>query len=275
LLSAPDLITESSYPAIIHSEYIVTFAKANDFEFEYVKLFPKTKTLSYKTINFLKGSIGPGKIKRDDARRIVSRLLKIGWDSMIVKRNLPSYELAGAVNCAYFKDGFAENNKAYFVDIKDKRRYRKLVGIKSKSDKNGEKVLVRNWHFGIQAKPLLYPFHVFIIKPHVLFSDEDKVIWESKQRLHRARRSQCRNWWNPEWRDRTLAAMGWLGDKKGKIYIRLADDTSIAVSTQPLFFTSPVSFNDPDSEQPILDVYEDEEDEFFDEDSIEEFSDDE
>jgi len=46
----------------------------------------------------------------------------------------------------------------------------------------------RYWHFGIQGKALLYPQLLFIIKAHVVFSDDGYKIWKSKARLHKALR---------------------------------------------------------------------------------------
>ena len=44
-----------------------------------------------------------------------------------------------------------------------------------------------------------------MLKPHVVFSDDGINLWDDKMRTAKARRSQCAQWWNDEWRDRTLA----------------------------------------------------------------------
>ncbi|HEX9274524.1 MAG TPA: hypothetical protein VGA01_20185, partial [Candidatus Binatia bacterium] len=110
------------------------------------------------------------------------------------------------------------------------------------------------WHFGIQAKPMLYPYAAFIIKPHVVFSDDGKTIWDSPERMHTARRSQCKDWYNPEWRDRMLASMSWLAEEKETIKLRLALQSTIEVSNYPLMFTSPVSYVEPQKDAPRTDV---------------------
>jgi hypothetical protein len=72
------------------------------------------------------------------------------------------------------------------------------------------------WHFGVSADVQLFPVLTYIVRPHVLFSNDGKAIWKSTRQLHRARRSACRDWWNPHWRDRILAAMHWLAQKQGE-----------------------------------------------------------
>lgn len=265
LKASQELIREFSYPAFIHSEYIITFAPSEDFLTQYGATFSLKDSIAIGTKNFLHGSDGPCQIKRPDARNIVSRLLHTGWDNMVQYRGISTYQLAGGINCLYFVDGFESNNKANFVGLKNKKTYRKLVGIKFKTGEDGAKSVLRFWHFGIQSKPLLYPINAFIIKPHVLFSDDGKNIWESKSRLHAARRSQCKNWWNPEWRDRILAAMSWLADDTGNINIKLGENVIINVANWPLKFVSPVAFNDPDKEQPILETYDDDDNELLEE----------
>ena len=92
----------------------------------------------------------------------------------------------------------------------------------------------------------------YIIKPHVLFSDDGRIIWGNKDRLHKARRSQCRNWWNPDWRDRILAVMTWLADEEGQITIKLGNNVDNQVSSCPLTFNSPVFYADPEKGLPSI-----------------------
>ena len=262
-MSSQEFINEFKYPAINYSDYCVSFAEKNDFNFEYSSLFPSNESISYETNSFLDGITDHFTIKRNDARNMVARLLRMGWDNMVIRRNIPTYELSGGIQCLYFKDGFSEGNKAYFVGAKNKETYRQLVGVKTRSIDDG-KVIIRYWHYGIQTKPILYPFYGYIVKPHVLFSNDGSNIWESKERLHSARRSQCKNWWNPLWRDRTLASMSWLSDESGFINIEFGSNVILQVSNQPLFFVSPVSFHEPGTEQPSFDTYEDDIDLFSD-----------
>jgi hypothetical protein len=186
---------------------------------------------------------------------------------MIEEHKLPTYELANGAICFYFTKGLAENDKVFFKGVDGETTFRQLVGYKSMRASDGLVGSKRFWHFGIQAKPLIYPIFAYIIKPHVLFSDDGSKIWDSKARLHKARRSQCKNWWNPDWRDRILAVMNWLANGENRIDIQLGSDVAIQVSNYPITFTSPISYIDP--EISISSVGEDEEEEEYDDELYE------
>jgi hypothetical protein len=106
----------------------------------------------------------------------------------------------------------------------------------------------RYWHFGFSCRAICRPMLAYVVKSHVLFSDDAKNIWNSSNRLHRARRSQCKNWWNPVWRDRVLAVVNWLSDQNGLIRIPVANGLSLEVCRDPVRFESPVSYRDPQKE---------------------------
>src|SRR5207244_6075595 len=104
----------------------------------------------------------------------------------------------------------------------------------------------------------------YMLVPHVLFSHDGVKIWSSKQALQRARRSICAEWWNDHWRDRLLAAMSWLACGASSIDLPLGTDVSLIVECDPIPFSSPVSYNEPDESDAIEDP-EDDDDEVNDE----------
>jgi len=243
---------ELPYPAFQHNQYLVSFAQADDFDGKLGGLISISNSHSFYTRDFLDGKVRKNFVYRKQARDFVSHLLRIGWEGMLKERGLPTYELANDVCCFYFTNGLVENNKIPFIGIGGKTTFRHVVGYKSVNTSGSQAESQRFWHFGIQAKPLIYPTLAYIIKPHVVFSDDGSQIWDSKERLHKARRSQCRNWWNPDWRDRILAAMTWLANKNGKIEIQLGNNIVVQVSSYPLTFTSPVSYADPEVDEPLI-----------------------
>jgi hypothetical protein len=163
--------------------------------------------------------------------RLKSLLAKLEKDSTPKERRLPIYDLSNA-QCAYVKKGFAKDDKAFFKGVDGRRTFRQLVGYETMT--RGK----RFWHFGIQAKPFRYPYVAFVIKPHVIFSDDGQNIWDSRERMHTARWSQCKDWYNSEWRDRMLAAMNWLAGDQGSIKLPLGKDATIEVPNYPLMFKS-------------------------------------
>jgi len=97
----------------------------------------------------------------------------------------------------------------------------------------------------VQARPLVHPTLAYIFKSHVLFSNDGTTIWESKKKLASARRSQCKSWWNDEWRDRTLAVATHLCDGTNKITVKLGSNVSLSIPPNPMPYLSPVSYTDP------------------------------
>ena len=72
------------------------------------------------------------------------------------------------------------------------------------------------------------------------------TLWKSKEKLAKARRNRCKNWWNDEWRDRLLAVMTYLADEQGILSIPVASDLTLTISRSPEVFESPVSYVDPE-----------------------------
>ena len=79
----------------------------------------------------------------------------------------------------------------------------------------------------------------------MVFSFDGKLIWRDDKKLHRARRKKCKSWWNPEWRDRILAAMTFLANGGEHISVQLAPSVYINVLSRPLSIEVPVAFDDP------------------------------
>jgi hypothetical protein len=102
----------------------------------------------------------------------------------------------------------------------------------------------------------------FAVMPHVVFTEHGEP-YDSDRRQHRARRSQCKNWYNNDWFDRIVATLAFLSAKEDAILVALSGDTTIRVSTELASYVSPVSYKRTvDTERPtdIEDDYESSED---------------
>ncbi len=217
-----------AFPAYPIRNQVISFASAED-----LKLEQSTTTLSRIEMNAPQSEAD---ISKREMRTSLVFILHQAWLKFIHSIRLPLYELAQARYCTYFTQEMFHTRLQTFEipDLQSGRR--SLVG--SAKDKY--------WHFAISADVYLEPFLVYAIKPHVLFSDDGKTIWGSKDRLHRARRSICKNWWNPHWRDRILASMYYMSqcsDSK-EIRLHLSPDKALIVSIKPLTFDSPISYDE-------------------------------
>lgn len=250
-----DVPTGLRYPAFHEGEFLVSFAEAEDFQGSLGGVVTIERTLPFSLNEFVQGTCENQLVDRTEARSFASRLFSIAWENLVKERHFPVYDLSSA-QCVYFKKGFAKDDKAFFRGVDGKKTFRQLVGYDTM--KNGK----RFWHFGIQSKPIIHPHIAFIVKPHVVFSDDGQNVWKSPERMHVARRSQCKDWYNAEWRDRILAAMSWIAGDEGKINLPLGRDLVVEVPDYPLIFESPISFIEPQKEAPRDDSdYEEEEEE--------------
>jgi hypothetical protein len=158
---------------------------------------------------------------------------------------LGSYELANGKLCWFFlKPQNEDALKVHFEGIEGTRDWRALTGfatIASQLDRSSS--TKRYWHFAIQVHAKFRPYVVFHITSHVVFSDDGKTPWSDKKRMHRARRRQCKSWYNDAWRDRLLAAITFVSEEKPVIEIPVASGESIIMDSRPMIFESEVSFS--------------------------------
>lgn len=242
-----------TYPAFPYNQYLVSFACADDFTGELASSSPIVSSHLVSIEDFM-NERSPLRFVTDrkQARDIVPRLLRIAWEKMVKDRRFPTYDMANEAKIFYFSKGLVENDRISFTSMNNKPTFRNVVGYKSRKNKDSQVMSKSFWHFSIQSKPITYPFFAYVIKPHVVFSDDGINVWKSKEKLHRARRRWCKSWWNPDWRDRILATMFWLANGKEEIEIKVGKDVAIKVSNQPLTFTSPVSYSDPERSEPQI-----------------------
>lgn len=224
------------FPAIQHNIYLVTFAKAEDFIEKLGENISIKSTIEIKLQDFLDGNYDQKIAKEDLAWNFITELLNDAWGKFFSQTKLKKHIMANNRLSYYFPIGFSAkgDNKVFFQGVDGKRTWRSLAG-KHKSS---------FWHFGIQGRAMLYPEPVFIVKSHGLASGDGINVWESKERLHTARRRWFKNWWNAEWRDRLLAAITYLSGEKEVFEISLGTDVSISVSSSPLVFLSPYKYID-------------------------------
>lgn len=229
-----ELLESFIYPAFQHNHNLVSFAQADDFR--ETDLSFTSVNIPYQTKDFMDNK-APRFLDKKQGRDFIYRLLRIAWERTIAKYGLLQYTLANEAKMFFFPKGLVEGDKLFFTGVTGARAWRNIVGHSEKYE--------RYWHFGIEAKPLVHPCLAYIIKPHVVFSDDGRKIWENKSQLHKARRSACKNWWNSEWRDRITATMTFLAGDTGKMALPLGSSASIHVSGSPVAFKSPVSYAEP------------------------------
>ena len=227
------------YPAVEEGMFLITFAEASDFE---GKLGPEMYIAKAGEPFEVAGLLAEPK---STFGKHLFQLLRFAWEQMLDERKLPVYELANKAKCFYFPKDRVPNDKVFFTGVDGGRTYRAMVGYSTRTNPTTGVSVKRLWHYAVQARPLVHPTLAYIFKSHVLFTNDGTTIWESKKKLASARRSQCKSWWNDEWRDRTLAAATYLCDGADKITVKLGSTASLSLPPNPLPFCSPVSYTDP------------------------------
>jgi hypothetical protein len=261
-----DDILKFPLPARPHGNCLFSFGKADELSAalgEHGLEIVHTQKSKFEA--FSQDGLKHPKIERRDARKILSSMLRDGFQRFAVSKGLLPYELSGGAKFYWFKQGLVEDDKVFFTNSAGEKSWRQMVGYKSFSAKEGQ-TRYRNWHFGVQARPFFWPFTGFAVKAHVAFT-ENGVLYESKAKQHAARRSQCKSWYNDDWLARILATMSFLaGENSDEIQIPLSNDQQLRAKRIPMTFESPVSFQVKEQQQPVEEPEVDEEEAAEDED---------
>ncbi len=217
-----------SYPAIKHERSLVSFATADDLGADTVS----TRTFTFA--DYAAGRTGDFAIHRAQAPRHVTDLLRRTWERHVASKGLRTHKLANDTLAAYHEADRGGGKTIPYRGTSGKQTHRAIVGYKTMQNEQR-----RYYHVAISAHAKLDPVG-FRILTHVLFSDDGKTIWTNDKAMHRARRSQCWDWWNDDWRDKLLASVQHLGDT-----IAFNSTETLTFSTAPTIMESPVAYSDP------------------------------
>jgi TIR domain len=168
--------------------------------------------------------------------RHVVNMLRQGWESAVEKSGFSVQRVAPRPSRFYFEKDKIPNDRIFFEGVNGKRSYRDVVGYATKRG------VLRYWHYAISGKPELSPYPHIVIRGHVLFSDSGAALWTDSDKSAKARRNQCKGWWNDEWRDRMLAVMSQLCGKNSFIEIPMSSDKTVTLRGYPDTFECPVSY---------------------------------
>lgn len=188
-------------------------------------------------------------LTRYEVTTAVKQLLRISWEMTIEQRGLPFFELSNRRRSLWFPHGSVPEATAKFIGVDGKQQHRDLYGFKTIKRATGESHL-RYWHFGLEALPILYPSPVLALKSHVVFTLDGKNVAGDAKVQHRARRSQCRSWWNDKWRDLMLAAVAQLSNGLPSIPLVATTDSQLTLDSRPITYQSSVSYEDQDLQPP-------------------------
>ncbi len=243
----------TAFPVVLHDQHLVSFANGADL----AETLPPG--VSIRSSRVLALTPEAEKDRREfwtyeQEHNALVDLLQQAWARLLRDRALQTYAFANGSESMYFTSGLALSDKVSPPKFGARQTQRQVVGFATIRKATAElPARLRYWHFGLEARPTLHPQLGYAMKPHVLFSDDGKTIWENKSLLHRARRSQCANWWNDEWRDRLLGTVLWLSGGATILELQVGSTDVLKLRSAPLEFTSPLTYDDSGFKGPPLD----------------------
>jgi hypothetical protein len=234
-------LAASALPAFLHRNAIVTFADESALQQEPV--------LARYLCSFGRIPLGTRKIvstqdvmrKDSQQRRHLTRLLTMAWTRYLHAKRLPIYEFSRRRISFYFTKGLAKGDRVPYTGPAGVGARRKVVGYRTVVRSRRESTR-RWWHYGISLAPVYEPWFGYSVLSHVLFSYDGATIWESAKMLHKARRSQCRDWWNQHWRDRMLGALRWLSVSRDTICFPVGGSAKIEINPIPSCLEMPARY---------------------------------
>lgn len=241
-------ITRLSYPAAKATDLsFLSFASAEqiDGELDSSVYIQSSQSIKVKDVLARKHPLGYHLVN----------MLRQGWERMMETGDLSVQRVHPQPSRYYFTKDKISDDRMFFMGVNGKRTYRDMVGFATKLGTR------RYWHYAISGKPELFPFPHLVIRGHVLFSDSGGPLWDDAKKAAKARRNQCKTWWNDEWRDRMLAMTTHLKDADGVISIPMSPDCTVKLYGEPETFLSPVSYQSVAEMDEALDDYFDDEDE--------------
>ena len=252
-ITVPDKLP---YPGVRHAQYLVSFAPAEDFAGQLGPGMSIGSTCT-RRLNDPDASTEPRLWGYRDERQHLTNLLRQAWERLVATRSLPTYSFATGAPAFYFTKGMLPDDRAWYQAYDGARSWRNIIGYKTLKGARDNAPGIRYWHFALELRPTSHPEIGYTMRSHVLFSDDGKTIWDSKDRLHRARRSQCKDWWNDRWRDLIAASVSFLAEGREAVRLPVGSEATICVAARPITLLSPLSFDETSLEPPVVDEHDD------------------
>jgi hypothetical protein len=216
---------------------IVTFASADDVRPALGSSAKIWESNAFSVSDMLQGK---GRLDVKKGRYFLSRLMRECWERWISTTGLSVYSLSNKSQCYFFRKQAQAKLNIQFTTPDGKPARRGVVGYATQADGT-----LRYWHYGVQARPMFTPCLSYLLSAHVIFTSDGATPWTSHRKMHSARRRQCKNWFNPQWRDRLLATLHWLSQGNASLFIPSGKDLFIEVALLPQQFESEISYADP------------------------------
>ncbi len=229
----------SSYPVFQLDNYLITFCKELNLlqdtsHMLFADLAKPQRTFSFETEKALTKYESDDFPKFKELQNFVKRLLKEAIHNTLAKKELRFHLLSRGRKCFYYVKDQLPKDKIFF-DYEGKRTWKLMLG-----EYRGV-----NWHYGLSFQASVYPFVGYILKAHILFSDDGQQIWADDRKMHRYRRGKGANMFNQHWRNQMLGFLNAIAEDNGEIEIAFNPEGSFKIKAATTLFYSEVGYRDP------------------------------
>jgi hypothetical protein len=162
----------------------------------------------------------PG-LSGSDARNMMTGLLRQHIELFLETKGLLRHETAGAP-AYYFPLGLVPSEKVNYRSGTGKLTWKKIAG---RSQRNNV-----YWHLAMKVNVSLPPPRLVRFKPYICFSEDGRKALADVRKAAALRRSFCRNWWNPQWRQLQEAFNAFLLGDQEAILIPLSGGQFLTLS---------------------------------------------
>ena len=160
---------------------------------------------------------------------------------MIVKCHQKGLQYCSKTKLLYFPSDLLSNNRLNFTRPDSGSKTHVVVRGKRKHQSGSEYL-----HFlapVISVRQDLFDDFTVLIRIRIRLSDTKGQPFSDKRMIVSRRKHLCKNWWNKDWFNRTLAVSQFLADE-GKITIGEPQEARIIIDATPFCMNAPVGINE-------------------------------
>ena len=175
-----------------------------------------------------------------DARNILTAFINKAWERFAQDRELLRRDFVSG-NSWFVPLGLFDKDRGVFTDEGGGTHWRQLAG---RSDARRVR-----WHFAASARATIAEPCYLTVRSHVVFTEDGQTPLEGR-RAQQLRRSFCKSWWNPRWRDMLRAFVATVAGGADQAELTLSPDAAVSMATTPMRFEASVRVDDDDTLPP-------------------------
>lgn len=231
--AAQQKMETSKWPLAPYHRGFLSFAGLTELEAHFGLELPLYCANTTNTETFLEDGWSEKRIERWDARNLFANLSRQGLVQFFSRTGLRAYEMANSELAWWPTIQTIPIKQVPFNWGCGARGRRQLTGH-SETRK-------LYWHYGVTPRVRVFPYPHIQLVGRVIFSKDGKTPIGSSTSMNRLRRSFCRSWRNPKWRDMLLAFLAWLPNKESQIAIPMGRTTYVKAALPVAMSLAPFS----------------------------------